>query len=250
MLDNLRRSSLKFLPVFLSVFFFMSCCWATADQKSSGDIQTKLQKENYSIGYQLGIGMKYDRVEVDVDTLVKGLLDGLEGAEPLIAKEQIQEHILDIKKASREAKLRERQELMVKNGQKAREFLTRNAEKVNIRTTESGLQYKILKEGEGPSPTVYDYVKVHYRGMFPDGTEFDSSYKKGQPQIFQTDGVIKGWTEALQMMNVNSKWQLFVPPELAYGRGGLEGTIPPNQVLIFEIELISFGPTGTEGQDG
>lgn len=241
---------MKLLTIFLSVLFIMSCSWATADQKSSTELETKLQKENYSIGYQLGAGMNFDKVEVDVDTLVKGLLDGLEGAEPLIAKEQIKEHILDIKKVSREARLKERQELMVKNGEKAREFLTKNAKKKDVKITESGLQYKILKEGEGPSPTSYDYVKVHYRGTFLDGHEFDSSYKKGEPQIFQTDGVIRGWTEALQMMKVNSKWRVFVPPELAYGRGGLEGTIPPNQLLVFEIELLSFGPTGTEGQEG
>lgn len=212
--------------------------------------EARLQKENYSIGYQLGIGMKYDRVDVEADSLVQGLLDATSGAKPFLSLDEMKRLIIDIKKKSREVRLREMQEAMVKNAEEAKAYLVKNAKKQGVKTTESGLQYKILRPGHGASPTVNDFVKVQYRGMFADGTEFDSSYAKGEPQIFQTDGVIKGWTEALLMMKPNSKWKIFVPPELAYGRGGLEGKIPPNKTLVFEIELLSFGPTGTERQGG
>jgi FKBP-type peptidyl-prolyl cis-trans isomerase FklB len=212
--------------------------------------ETQLQKENYSIGYQIGVGMRSDSVAVDVDSFVQGLLAGTGGTEPVLDRGEMKALIVALRKTAYENKLREKQELLVRNAEESQAFLEKNAKLEGVITTESGLQYKILRPGDGPSPTVDDFVKVNYRGSFTDGKEFDSSYARGKPEVFQTDGVIKGWTEALLMMKPNSKWMLFVPPELAYGRGGLEGKIPPNAVLVFEIELLSFGPEEKENKDG
>ena len=126
------------------------------------------------------------------------------------------------------------------HAEEAAAFLDENGKKDGIITTESGLQYLVINEGEGDSPQPGDMVTVHYRGTFVDGEEFDSSYSRGEPHTFQADAVIRGWTEALQMMKVGSKWQVFVPPILAYGRGGMGQKIPPNKLLVFEIELLSI----------
>jgi FKBP-type peptidyl-prolyl cis-trans isomerase len=236
--------------VWLAVLLLLALPVLSMAGEQTQTLESQSQKENYSIGYQIGIGMTYDRVAVDYDSFLMGLRAATSGSEPSLSREEMKTLIIDIKKASRDARLKEMQELVVKNAEEAKKFLEQNAGKDGIKTTESGLQYKVLRQGDGPSPTVDDFVRVHYRGLFPDGKEFDSSYAKGEPQIFQTDGVIKGWTEALQLMKVNSKWQLFIPPELAYGRGGLEGKIPPNKVLIFEIEILAIGETGKENQSG
>jgi FKBP-type peptidyl-prolyl cis-trans isomerase len=120
-------------------------------------------------------------------------------------------------------------------------FMAENKKKEGVKTLSSGLQYKVLKEGSGPQPTLYDTVTVNYRGTLLNGTEFDSSYKRGQPATFLVNGVIRGWSEALQLMKTGSKWQLYIPASLAYGEAGAGGVIPPNAALIFEVELISIG---------
>ena len=127
-----------------------------------------------------------------------------------------------------------------KNKKEGEEFLAKNREKEGVITLESGLQYKVIKEGNGPTPTVANKVKTHYRGRLIDGTEFDSSYKRGQPATFPVTGVIKGWTEALLLMNVGSKWELYIPYDLAYGEQGRPPKIPPASTLIFEIELLGI----------
>jgi len=205
-------------------------------------LSTQLQKENYSIGYQLGVGMSYDEVVLDEEALVQGLVDATRGGDPALSRDEMKTLIIGVKKVARERRLRERQEQMVRNAEEAKAFLEKNARKESVQVSESGLQYEVLRAGEGAVPTVDDVVTVHYRGMFTDGKEFDSSFAKGAPQTVQADGVIKGWTEALLQMKVNAKWRLYIPPELAYGRSGLEGKIPPNKVLVFEIELLSIGP--------
>ena len=202
-------------------------------------LKTQKDKESYSIGYQVGLSMKSDGVEVDFDKLTQGLQDAITDQEPLLSIEEMRDLIVALKEKARKVQLRKIQETVVKNAEESEKFLAENREKEGIKTTESGLQYKVLQEGEGISPKVDDFVTVHYRGTFTDGEEFDSSYARGEPQRFQTDGVIRGWTEALQMMKVGSKWKIFVPPDLAYGRSGLGQKIPPNKVLVFEIELLS-----------
>ncbi|MBN2034206.1 MAG: FKBP-type peptidyl-prolyl cis-trans isomerase [Deltaproteobacteria bacterium] len=203
-------------------------------------LETQKEKESYSIGYQVGQSMKADGVEVDFDKLIEGLQDAIKNKEPSLSAEEMRKLIVDLKKRAREVQLRKLQEQIVQNAQESEEFLAENKKKESVKTTDSGLQYKVLREGTGASPGQEDFVKVHYRGTFIDGKEFDSSYAKGEPQKFQTDGVIKGWTEALPMMKVGSKWQLFVPPDLAYGRSGMPNRIPPNKVLVFEMELLAI----------
>ena len=203
-------------------------------------LETQQDKESYSIGYQVGLSMKSDSVEVDFDRLIQGLRDAIDGNEPLLSVEEMRSLILALKEKAREVQMRKVQEARVKNAEESEKFLAENGKKEGVKTTESGLQYRILKQGDGNSPGPEDSVAVHYRGTLIGGKEFDSSYARGVPQTLQTDGVIKGWTEALQMMKVGSKWEIFVPPDLAYGRGGQGGVIPPNSALVFEIELLSI----------
>ena len=201
---------------------------------------TQQDKESYSIGYQVGLSMKSDGVEVNFEKLTQGLRDAIDGNAPLLSEEEMKKLIVDRKKVVREAEMRKVQELRVRNAEEAEKFLEENSKKEGVKTTESGLQYKVLVEGDGTTPQPEDFVTVNYRGIFIDGSEFDSSYTKGEPMTTQVDSVIKGWTEALQMMKVGSKWKLFVPSHLAYGRGGMGTRIPPNKLLVFEIELLSI----------
>jgi FKBP-type peptidyl-prolyl cis-trans isomerase FklB len=224
--------------------FILACFWVLASPHlyaagPAPKLETQKDKESYSIGYQVGQSMKTDGVEVDFEKVVQGLQDAFSNKEPRLSAEEMKKLIVDLKKKSREAQMRKIQEQVVKNAQESEKFLEENKKKEGVKTTESGLQYKLLREGDGISPKPEDFVKVHYRGTFIDGKEFDSSYVKGGPQKIQVDGVIKGWTEALPMMKVGSKWQLFVPPDLAYGKGGLGQRIPPNKVLVFEMELLA-----------
>jgi FKBP-type peptidyl-prolyl cis-trans isomerase FklB len=211
--------------------------------------ETQQEKEGYSVGYQIGTGMNYDGAEVDLDYLLQGIKDAKAKKEPVLGREEMRSLLIDLRKNAREHKLKAMQELIVKNAKESDAFLEENGRRDEVKTTESGLQYIVLQEGTGDPPRLDDMVTVHYRGSFIDGTEFDSSYARGKPERFATDGVIKGWTEALQMMRENAKWKLFVPPDLAYGRTGLEGSIPPNKVLVFEIELISIDKQKMIDQD-
>jgi FKBP-type peptidyl-prolyl cis-trans isomerase FklB len=201
--------------------------------------ETQKDRESYSIGYEVGLSMKTDGVEVNFDRLIQGLEDAINNREPRLTTDEMRKLIVDLKKKSREVQMSRIQEQIVKNAQESEKFLEENKKKEGVKTTGSGLQYRVLKEGEGITPKPEDFVKVNYLGTFIDGREFDSSYKKGEPIRIQADGVIKGWTEALSTMKVGSKWQLFVPPDLAYGRSGMPGRIPPNKVLVFEMELLA-----------
>ena len=220
------------------VFLLLAPSYLFADEAST--LETQKQKESYSIGYQVGFSMKSDGVEVDFDKLVQGLQDAITEKEPLLTNEEMRSLIVERREKLKKDQMQKLLEIRAKNAEEAANFLEENGKKDGIKTTESGLQYLVIKEGEGDSPEPGDMVTVHYRGTFVDGKEFDSSYSRGEPQTFQADGVIRGWTEALQMMRVGSKWQIFVPPILAYHQRGLGQKIPPNKLLIFEIELLSI----------
>jgi FKBP-type peptidyl-prolyl cis-trans isomerase len=209
-----------------------------ADEEKA--LETQQEKESYSIGYQVGLSMKRDGVDVDSKTFMQGLLDAIAGKEGLLSNEEMQNLIVERREKVKRDRMQEVLEIRAQNAEEAATFLEENAKKDAIKTTDSGLQYLVISEGEGDSPKPGDMVTVHYRGTFVDGEEFDSSYSRGEPQTFQTDGVIRGWTEALQMMKVGSKWQIFVPPILAYHQRGLGQKIPPNKLLIFEIELLAI----------
>ena len=206
-------------------------------------LKTQKDKASYAIGLNIGKSMHKDSVDVDPNILLRGMKDGLAGAKPLLTDEEAKAAMVAL-----QADLRKKgEEKMLVQGEANKKqgdaFLAENKTKDGVVTLPSGLQYKILKEGTGPKPTTTDTVVCNYKGTLLDNTEFDSSYKRGQPATFPVSGVIKGWTEALQLMPVGSKWQLFVPADLAYGaRGGPGGGIGPNATLVFEVELMSIQP--------
>lgn len=202
------------------------------------ELKAQKDKESYSLGYQFGHAMKLQGVDISLDAYTSGIRDALAGSNPQLNKEEMQKLVLEIQKRVATARQKELKQMSKANLSKSKAFLEENKKKEGIKTLPSGLQYKILAEGSGKKPKMSDEVTVNYRGTLIDGTEFDSSYKRGQPITLKTNGVIKGWTEALQLMKEGSKWQLFIPPELAYGDQGA-GPIEPNSTLIFEVELIS-----------
>jgi FKBP-type peptidyl-prolyl cis-trans isomerase len=192
------------------------------------------QKFSYGLGMSLGTNLKRSGVEpgdVDTDLFLKGMKDAA-GGSPLLTEADARNAIMAFQAEAKKT-------LAGKNKTAADEFLAANKSKEGVVTTASGLQYKVLAAGAGDSPKPTDNVTVHYKGALLDGTEFDSSYKRGQPASFGVSQVIKGWTEALQLMKPGAKWQLFIPPDIAYGENGRPG-IPPNSLLNFEVELISM----------
>jgi FKBP-type peptidyl-prolyl cis-trans isomerase len=212
------------------------------DEEKAADVELKSyeQKLSYMLGQQIGNNIKESPTEIDVDIFVRGIKDSLKGNKSLLSDEetnQIRQEFSRQIQESRNQKMAVQSEKNLKDGEA---FLVENKKKEGIVTTDSGLQYKVLKKGDGPNPLATDKVTVHYRGTLLDGTEFDSSYKRGQPASFQVGGVIRGWTEALQLMNVGSKYQLFIPSDLAYGQRGAGQRIGPNSMLIFDVELLNI----------
>ncbi len=203
------------------------------------EIKEEKYKISYSIGFQVGSDFKRQGVELDPEMLTKGVQDALTEAEPAMTREDMSSTLADLRKKVMAAQQEEMKKAGEKNLAEGKAFLAENGKKDGVKTTESGLQYKVMNEGEGDPPKATDTVTVNYRGTLIDGTEFDSSYKRGQPATFQLNRVIKGWTEGLQLMKPGAKYQLFIPPELAYGERGAGQVIGPNSTLIFEVELIS-----------
>jgi len=204
-------------------------------------LTTDKQKASYAIGMNVGSGLHRQGVDLDDAALLQGMKDALSGGKTLLTEEEARAALTKLQgemQAKMQAKAAQKGEANKKEGDA---FLAANKTKEGVVTLPSGLQYKILKEGNGPKPTASDSVVCNYKGTLINGTEFDSSYKRGEPATFPVTGVIKGWTEALQLMPVGSKWQLFIPPDLAYGpRGTPGGPIGPNATLVFEVELISI----------
>jgi FKBP-type peptidyl-prolyl cis-trans isomerase len=228
------RTRLITIPITLALLL----CAGIASAESA-DLKEPKQKLSYAIGTEIGANLKKQGVDVDPKAFAAGLADALAG--------KLQMTDAEIKEAMNSA----RTQLIAKqqakaqadaavNGKAGEAFLAANAKKEGVKTTASGLEYKVLKTGTGKTPGPKDTVKVHYQGTLPDGTVFDSSIARGEPVTFQVDGVIPGWTEALQLMKVGDKYQLVIPPKLAYGAAGAGDKIGPNQVLIFEVELIDI----------
>jgi len=199
------------------------------------------EKASYSIGANWGNSLKRQEVEVDLEATIKGLRDGLAG-KSVLNEQELREALTALNQEIR-AKMEEKRKLLGEtNKQEGEKFLAENKTKSGVITLPSGLQYKVLAEGSGESPKSNDVVTANYRGTLIDGTEFDSSAKNGQPLVRPANMLIKGWTEALQLMKPGAKWQLFIPPDLAYGERGSGAQIGPNAALIFEMELVSFKP--------
>jgi FKBP-type peptidyl-prolyl cis-trans isomerase FklB len=211
------------------------------------ELKTDKDKASYAIGMNIGQNLHKQEAELDPAIVQRGIKDALAGGKMLMTDEQAKAALTALQGVMR-AKQEEQHKIQEAQMQQAGEankkegdaFLAANKTKEGVVTLPSGLQYKILTEGTGPKPTATDSVVCNYKGTLLNGTEFDSSYKRGQPATFPVNGVIKGWTEALQMMPVGSKWQLFIPSDLAYGMRGPGGGIGPNSTLVFEVELISI----------
>jgi FKBP-type peptidyl-prolyl cis-trans isomerase len=193
-----------------------------------------------NIGSGLGANLKKQSVDVDSNLISQGLKDAISGGKTRLTQEEAQAVLTEVQNEVRKQQQEKAQQAGVANKTEGDAFLAANKSKEGVVTLPSGLQYKILTAGTGPKPTASDSVKCNYRGTLINGTEFDSSYKRGQPATFAVGQVIKAWTEALQLMPVGSKWQLFVPSSLAYGERGAGGEIGPNATLIFEVELLSI----------
>jgi FKBP-type peptidyl-prolyl cis-trans isomerase FklB len=203
-------------------------------------LKTQKEKASYAIGERIGAGLQKDGVDVDPASLTRGIRDALAGNKPLLTEDEAQAALAALATEVRAKQQLKMEQLGAANKKEGEAFLAANKAKEGVVTLPSGLQYKILTAGTGPRPAVTDKVECNYRGTLLQGTEFDSSYKRGKSVTFQLGEVIKGWSEALQLMPVGSKWQLFVPPDLAYGDHGVGQEIGPNSTLIFEVELLSI----------
>jgi len=207
---------------------------------ADSSLKTPKDKVSYAVGAQIGADMKRQTVDIDPAMLAKGLKDGFQGSKLLLTDQEMREALSGLQQQMAAKQAERMREVGAKNKQAGAAFLAENKKKEGVKVLPSGLQYKIAKEGTGKTPKADDTVTVNYRGTLIDGTEFDSSYKRGEPATFPVKGVIKGWTEALQLMKVGSKWQLFIPSELAYGEQPAGRVIGPNSTLIFEVELLGI----------
>lgn len=218
---------------FIGILSLATLLVACNQFKGSMKMETEVEKFSYVLGQQIGAQMRSQGLEVDSNTLAESLKAALAGDESLLSPEEMQEVMM----AANNRMMEKAQAEANTNKDAGAKFLEANKSKEGVKTTASGLQYKVLSDGKGKSPKATDTVKVHYKGTLIDGTQFDSSYDRNEPAEFPVNGVIKGWTEALQLMKAGSKWQLFIPSDLAYGPRG-RPSIPPNSVLIFEVELL------------
>jgi len=197
-------------------------------------------KVSYSIGLNIGRSMKQEGLDINPDALAAAMKDVFGGAKPQLTDEEVQQVMQDFQKKMMAKQMAAREEGLTKNKVEGEKFLADNKKKEGIKTTASGLQYKVIKDGTGKTPKATDTVKTHYRGTLINGTEFDSSYKRGEPATFPVAGVIPGWTEALQLMKEGEQVQLVIPPDLAYGERGAGGVIPPGATLVFDVELLGL----------
>ena len=211
---------------------------AFSEEKTS--LKSQKEKTSYALGLNIGNNIKNMTVDIAPELFFRGFKDALSGAAPAMSEEEIKTILGSLQKDLMAKQAERIKQLGDKNKKEGESFLSQNSKKEGVKTLPSGLQYKVLKEGNGKLPKVTDKVVCHYQGTLLDGTEFDSSYKRNEPSTFPVKGVIPGWTEALQKMKVGSKWQLFIPAKLAYGEQGAGPKIGPNAVLIFTIELISI----------
>lgn len=209
-----------------------------ADESPLKDEKDKI---SYGYGMEIGKNLKRQGIEINPDLLAQGLKATLSGDKTLLTEDEVRQTMMAFQQKMQASRAEKTKKEGEENKTKGEAFLAENKKKEGVQTTASGLQYKVITKGTGPMPKADDTVKTHYRGTLIDGTEFDSSYKRGEPATFGVTQVIKGWTEALLMMPVGSKWQLFIPGDLAYGPGGRPG-IPANATLLFDIELISIEP--------
>ncbi len=240
------KSILVVSCILLSVLlFFIAPAEGQDTEKPKFD--NEVDKLCYTLGVNVAKTFQMLDIKPNLDVLNKAINDVINNKELAMTEDEMQECIRGFQKNLMEAQMKKREEEAIKNEEEAKKFLEENKTKEGVVALPSGLQYKVIKEGSGPKPKETDSVTVHYKGTFLDGTTFDSSYERGEPVTFPLNRVIKGWTEALQLMPVGSKWILYIPPNLAYGKEGNQ-RIPPNALLQFEVELLNI--ESSEQEDG
>jgi FKBP-type peptidyl-prolyl cis-trans isomerase FklB len=225
------------LRIFLSALFIILAMVTSAF--GDDELKNKEDKLSYALGLNIGNSFKQQSIEIKHDIFLKGIKDAFAGGKQLLSDDEVREIMVVLNKELSEKKAEAMKKLAEKNKEDAVTFFAENKKKEGVKTLASGLQYKIITEGKGKNPKATDTVTVHYRGTLIDGKEFDSSYRRGEPATFPVNGVIAGWTEALQLMKAGAKWQIFIPSNLAYEEKGIGNVIGPNAALIFEVELIS-----------
>ena len=203
-------------------------------------LETLEQKASYSFGVDFAKRLKQQGIDLDISALNRGIQDQAAGKKLAFEEGEMNQFKAEYTEQLRAKLMEEQQKLAAKNLEAGKQFLAENAKKEGVVTTASGLQYKVIKSGDGATPGANDTVSTHYRGTLIDGREFDSSYSRGQPATFPVNGVIPGWTEALQLMKVGDKWELYIPSELAYGAAQRGEVIQPNSTLVFELELLGI----------
>lgn len=225
----------------LALLMFIPCLCHGADVESR--VEDDMTKASYCVGYQFGENLKTSELNYSLEQLIQGLEDALKGNEAKFDARERQLILMEMSKKSLAAKQRKRDTQGTDNLWVGQKFLEANGKKEGVTTLESGLQYRVVKPGTGRQPKREDTVTVHYKGTFIDGSEFDSSYSRNKPATFRVDGVIRGWTEALQLMHEGAHWQVFIPANLAYGERGMGSRVPPGSTLVFEIELLKVEST-------
>ncbi|MDF1577003.1 MAG: FKBP-type peptidyl-prolyl cis-trans isomerase [Desulfurivibrionaceae bacterium] len=234
----------KKIIVTLALCLFMAgpfACSKTPEEEGKNvELDTFANEISYVVGQDIGSSLREIKSEINAAALFAGIDDSLNGREPRIGLEQAEALKQEFTRKLQQEFAARAEEAAGRNLAEGETFLAENKGKEGVVTTESGLQYIVVAEGDGPVPGKTDTVKVHYRGTLIDGTEFDSSYARGEAAVFQVGAVIPGWTEALQLMKVGSKYQLFLPPDLAYGEKQVSQEIGPNSTLIFDVELVGI----------
>lgn len=231
---------MKFYLLIGIIFASFSISSCQSEVKKS-DIKTSKDSVSYAIGINIGKGMKKDNIDINPAVMLQGIKDALaKDSSYILSDADMQKTLMAFQQQMMKKQYDKMQADFEKNKKEGEAFLANNAKQTGVVVLPSGLQYKVIKSGNGPSPKETDKVKAHYRGTLINGTEFDNSYKRGEPVEFEVKGVIPGWTEALQKMKVGDKWMLYIPTQLAYGEQGGGQVIPPGAALVFEVELLSI----------
>lgn len=231
------------MPAALGLALLLTACGSENAAATTPKLESLKDKVSYSIGLNIGADFVAQEMDIDADLLARGIKDAVNQAEPLLSEAEMHEAIMAFQEEMMNRQEAMLSELGAENLRSGEDFMAENAASEGVKTTASGLQYRVLAQGEGgKKPTADDVVSVHYEGRLVDGTVFDSSRKRGEPAVFPVDGVIPGWTEALQLMREGDKWQIVLPADLAYGQRGAPPVIGPNAVLVFDVELLQVNP--------